>query len=73
VTGVESVPTERITSATLMLLSGRRARPIPVRPKKSAYIAAMPIVDVTHGPQGEEARLLRLAGMLPHAVSVAVE
>ncbi len=33
----------------------------------------MPIVDVSHGPQVEEDRLLRLARMLPHAVSVAVE
>ncbi len=38
-----------------------------------AYVVAMPIIDVTHGPQVEEGRLLRLARMLPHAVSVAVE
>jgi hypothetical protein len=33
----------------------------------------MPIVDVTHGPQVEEAQLLRLAEVLPEAVSLAVE
>ncbi len=38
-----------------------------------AYVVAMPIIDVTHGPQVEGDRLLRLARMLPHAVSVAVE
>lgn len=42
-------------------------------PLLPAYIAAMPIIDVTHGPEVEEARLVRLARMLPHAASVAVE
>lgn len=33
----------------------------------------MPIVDVTHGPQVEEAHLLLLGHLLPDAVSRAVE
>lgn len=33
----------------------------------------MPIVDVTYGSQVAEARLVELAHVLPHAVSVAVE
>lgn len=43
------------------------------RSSQLAYVVAMPIIDVTHGPQVEGDRLLRLARMLPHAVSVAVE
>lgn len=37
------------------------------------YVVAMPIVDVTYGPQVSEEQLLRLARELPHAVSLAVE
>ena len=33
----------------------------------------MPIVEVTHNPQVTPATLQRLAGALPHAVSLAVE
>ena len=33
----------------------------------------MPIIDVTHGPRVAEQQLLRLAEVLPHVVSVAVE
>jgi len=33
----------------------------------------MPIVDVTHAPEVEEGRLLRLLQTLPHAVSLTVE
>ncbi len=40
---------------------------------ESAYVVAMPIVDVTHGPQVDEARLMQLGRMLAHEVSVAVE
>lgn len=41
--------------------------------RQSADVVAMPIVDVTHGPQADEARLLQLGRMLAHEVSVAVE
>lgn len=33
----------------------------------------MPIVDVTYGPEVEEAGLFQLGRMLPHVISVAVE
>ena len=44
---------------------------MPFRPED--YLVAMPIVDVTYGPQVSEEQLLRLARELPHAVSLAVE
>lgn len=37
------------------------------------YVVAMPIVDVTYGPQVSEQQLGVLARELPHAVSLAVE
>lgn len=52
------------SAAMPMLIPGR---------SRASYVVAMPLVDVTYGPQVAERDLQQLAKTLPHAVSLAGE